>query len=345
MPEFRKDPVTGRWVIIASERARRPSAFVMAKKTMPLADDCPFCPGHENHTPNEVLAYRPPHSQHDSPGWWVRVVPNKFPALSSTVDLERSGDGMYDRITGIGRHEVVIEHPGHDTGIADMPAEQIQEIIWAYRDRMLAMRQDPRIEYVMIFKNHLHEAGASLKHPHSQIISLPIVPKRAQEELTGAKEYYRYKERCVYCDMIAQELKDDLRIVYENEQFISFVPFAAIQPFECWILPKHHGAFFHDIQKSEVNGLAKIIHETTSRIKEILDDPPFNWMIHSLPLRETNETYYHWHMKILPKTTRQAGFEWGTGFYINPMAPEDAAQYLQPGAQIADIFNSKAQGA
>ncbi|MCL5270812.1 MAG: galactose-1-phosphate uridylyltransferase [bacterium] len=336
MPEFRKDPVTGRWVIIATERAKRPAAFVIEKSTR-REGFCPFCAGNESHTPPEVLAYRPQGSQHNSPDWWLRVVPNKFPALVSNEPVKRSGDGMYDRINGMGVHEVVIETPDHNAHVGEMDPHQVEEIIWAYRDRTIEMRKDPRLEYVMIFKNHLREAGASLEHPHSQIIAMPIIPKRVQEELDGAQRYFDYKERCVYCDMISQEKKDGARVVAESEHFIAFLPYASRFPFECWILPKEHDSFFHDIQKNEVVDLAKVLRETMARLKESLDDPPFNWMLHTTPLREGTNAYYHWHMEIIPKLTRQAGFEWGTGFYINPYAPEDACKLLQPGAEVREV--------
>jgi UDPglucose--hexose-1-phosphate uridylyltransferase len=331
MPEFRKDPVTGRWVIIATERAKRPSAFVIEKP--PKQEGfCPFCSGNEIHTPDEVLAYRPAGSAHNSPGWWLRVVPNKFPALVRNEPIKRSGDGMYDRISGMGIHEVVIETPDHNGHIGILDVRQIEEIIWAYRDRSIDMRKDPRLEYVMIFKNHLREAGASLDHPHSQIIAMPIVPKRVQEELDGAQRYFDYKERCVFCDMIAQEFKDKTRVVMESEHFLAFLPYASRFPFECWVLPKEHASFFHDIQKNQVKDFAKVLKETLYRLKVTLDDPPFNWILHTTPLHEGENAYYHWHMEIIPKLTRPAGFEWGTGFYINPFAPEEACKLLQPGA-------------
>lgn len=327
MPEFRKDPVTGRWVIIATERARRPAAFVV-EKSPPQEGFCPFCPGNERHTPEEVLAYREAESPHNGPGWWLRVVPNKYPALVEHEPVKRSGLGMYDRINGMGVHEVVIETARHDEHLAEMTVQQVQEIIWAYRDRSIEMRKDSRLESVMIFKNHQREAGASLEHPHSQIIAMPIVPKRVQEELDGSKRYFEYKERCVFCDMIAQEQRDRERVILESDLFIAFMPYASRFPFECWVLPKEHTSFFHDIQKNEVLDFARVLHQTLGRIKEALDDPPFNWMLHTTPLREPANDYYHWHMEIIPKLTRPAGFEWGTGFYINPFSPEDACKIL-----------------
>jgi UDPglucose--hexose-1-phosphate uridylyltransferase len=329
MPELRKDPVTGRWVIIATERAKRPAQFAKADEER-KGGFCPFCPGNEKSTPPEVHSYRHPNTQRDSEGWWLRVVPNKFPALQPEGTLKRSGEGMYDRMTGFGQHEVVIESPSHDNTIADLSVEQIEEIIWVFRDRTVELRKDTRMRYIMIFKNWGREAGASLEHPHSQIIALPIVPKRVQEELSGAGKYYDYKERCVFCDMIHQELEDNTRIVSENDSFLSFMPFASRFPFETWIIPREHTSFFNDIQKNHVVDLAKIMKHTFSLIKLALDDPPYNFVIHTTPFDESGSApFYHWHIEIMPKLTKVAGFEWGTGFYINPTAPEEAAAVLR----------------
>jgi UDPglucose--hexose-1-phosphate uridylyltransferase len=246
MPELRKDPVTGRWVIIATERAKRPHQYQKPEEER-KGGFCPFCPGNERSTPPEVLSYRPSNTPKDGEGWWLRVVPNKFPALLAEGALKRSGQGMYDRMTGYGAHEVVIESASHDNTLADLPEEQIEEVVWAFRDRTVELRKDTRMRYILIFKNWGREAGASLEHPHAQIIGLPIVPKRVQEELQGASKYYDYKERCVYCDMIRQELEDNCRIVAENDSFISFMPFASRFPFETWILPKEHTSYFNTL--------------------------------------------------------------------------------------------------
>ena len=329
MPELRKDPVTGRWVIIATERAKRPSQYLKTDEER-KGGFCPFCPGNERSTPPEVLSYRPSTTQRDTEGWWLRVVPNKFPALQPEGVLKRSGEGMYDRMTGFGAHEVLVESPSHEHTIGDLGEEQIQEIVWAMRDRVVELRKDTRMRYIMIFKNWGREAGASLEHPHTQIIALPVVPKRVQEELAGAGRYYQYKERCVFCDMIQQEIRDNRRIVTENDSFMSFCPFASRFPFETWIIPKEHTSFFNDIKKNEVLALAHIMKMTFGLIKEALHDPPYNFVIHTTPFDETgSEPYYHWHIEIIPKLTKVAGFEWGTGFYINPTPPEMANRYLQ----------------
>lgn len=329
MPELRKDPVTGRWVIIATERAKRPAQYQRTDEER-RGGFCPFCPGNEKSTPPEVLSYRPTTTAKDDEGWWLRVVPNKFPALRMEGPLKRSGEGMYDRITGYGSHEVLIESPDHEHTIADLPEEQVQEIIWALRDRSVELRKDPRMRYVMIFKNHGREAGASLEHPHAQLISLPIVPKRVQEELGGAQKYYDYKERCVFCDMIHQELSENVRIVAENDTFLCFMPFASSFPFETCIIPKEHSCFFHDIQKNQVVDLAKIMKTTLGLLRDALDNPAYNFVIHTTPLDETGQVpWYHWHIEVVPKLTKVAGFEWGSGFYINPTPPEEAARFLQ----------------
>jgi len=327
MPELRKDPVIGRWVIIATERAKRPSAYLQ-KSEQKKGGFCPFCEGNEKHTPPEVLSYRPGGTKRDESGWWIRVVPNKFPALQVEGQPKRMGLGMYDKMNGIGAHEVVIETPDHETSIADLPVKQVEEVIWAYRDRSIDLRKDKRFQYILIFKNHGREAGATLDHPHSQLIALPIVPKRVQEELAGAEKYYQYKERCVFCDIVNQEMHDHVRVVAENDTFVSILPFASRFPFETWILPKEHECYFNDLQKNGVNDLARILKTSLKKIKYTLNDPAYNFLIHTTPFETGASPYYHWHIEVIPKLTSVAGFEWGTGFYINPTPPEDAARYL-----------------
>lgn len=329
MPELRKDPVTNQWVIIAAERALRPDHFSRRDEEK-RGGFCPFCPGNERSTPAELLSYRPTNTSKDNEGWWLRVVPNKFPALRPEEPPTRSGEGMYDKITGYGAHEVIIESPDHEHTFADLTVDQVQEIIWAMRDRCIELQKDPQIRYVMIFKNWGSEAGSSQDHPHCQIIALPIVPKQVQEELAGALRYYEYKERCCYCDMIQQELKNNERVVVESDLFVSFMPFASRSAYETWIVPKEHSCFFDQIQKNQVQDLSRILKKTLSLLKESLDDPAYNFVIHTTPYDGTgNVPFYHWHIEIAPKLNRSAGFEWGTGFYINPTPPEQAAKVLR----------------
>ncbi len=328
MPELRKDPVTSRWVIIATERGKRPSDFGAEAMTS-RSGFCPFCPGNEDKTPPEILAYRANGNVPNGPGWHIRVVPNKFPALQIEGDLNRQGDGMYDKMNGIGAHEVVIETPEHSDTTASMPEQRVEDVLWAFHDRILDLKKDARFRYILIFKNHGRAAGASLEHPHSQLIATPIIPKRVREELDGSKEYYDYKERCVFCDIVRQELTQGVRVISENDDFVAVAPYAARFPFETWILPKAHDPFFEDAQKHEYVNLSKILRDLVLRIEKVLANPPYNLIIHSTPLRETDGRYYHWHIELMPKLTHVAGFEWGSGFYINPTPPEEAARYLR----------------
>jgi UDPglucose--hexose-1-phosphate uridylyltransferase len=328
MPELRKDPVTSRWVIIATERGKRPSDFGTEPVTG-RSGFCPFCPGNEDKTPPEVLAYRVNGHVPNGPGWHLRVVPNKFPALQIEGDLNRQGDGMYDKMNGIGAHEVVIETPEHSDTMGSMSEQRIEDVLWAFHDRILDLKKDARFRYILVFKNHGRAAGASLEHPHSQLIATPIIPKRVREEMDGSKEYYDYKERCVFCDIVRQELAQGVRVIGENDDFVAIAPYAGRFPFETWILPKAHDPFFEDAQKHEYVNLSKILRDLVLRMEKVLSNPPYNLIIHSTPLRETDGRYYHWHIELMPKLTHVAGFEWGSGFYINPTPPEEAARYLR----------------
>lgn len=320
----------GRWVIISTERSLRPDDYKIEKEEK-LNDlsKCPFEEGNESLTPPEILSYRKPETNKNEKGWWIRVVPNKYPALRIEGDLDKKGIGMFDMMNGIGAHEVVIETPKHFEEISDMPESQIEEIIWAWRDRVIDLKKDKRFKYILIFKNKGSQAGASLEHPHSQIIALPIVPIRVSQELEGSKEYFNFKDRCVFCDIIQQEIEEKDRLVEENHEFISIVPFAARFPFEIWILPKKHSSNFIDVSKSDVVSLSKVLKRSMMRLKKLLSDPPFNLVIHTSPLDKYNLNYYHWHIEIMPRLTKVAGFEWGTGFYINPTKPENCAKYLR----------------
>lgn len=328
MPELRKDPITGRWVIISTDRARRPSDFNQESVVVTGSRFCPFCPGNEDKTPPEVLAYSTEGLRGNS-RWSLRVVPNKFPALRVEGDLDRQGEGLYDRMNGVGAHEVVIESPDHMKTLADMEERQVAELIWAFRDRVVDLKKDRRLRFVMLFKNHGEGAGASLEHPHSQIIALPVVPKRVQEELDGARKYYDFKERCVYCDILRQEVRDGERVVVQTEEFLALCPFASRFPFETWIVPFRHDSHFENIHEREVYNLAWMLKSVLKKMDKVLERPAYNLIIHTAPVQEPGYSHYHWHVEIIPKLTRVAGFEWGTGFFINPTPPEESAQFLR----------------
>ena len=328
MPELRRDPVVGRWVIIATERSRRPSDFTAAPRPR-KGGPCAFCGGQERQTPEEVWALRPGRGEPNGPGWQLRVVPNKFPALRIEGELEPTGEGLYDRMNGVGAHEVVIESPDHDAVIEQLPVPHLAEVFRAYRDRINDLAKDPRLEYVMVFKNHGDPAGASLEHTHSQLIATPVVPLMVEEELAGALQHLKLRQRCIWCDIIRQERQARTRIVFEHDGFVALAPFAPRFPFETWVLPAAHRSRYEETPAEALTGLATVVARVLGRMRTFLDDPPYNFMLHSAPLRRPALDHFHWHLEIIPKLTRVAGFEWGTGFFINPTPPEEAAKYLR----------------
>jgi UDPglucose--hexose-1-phosphate uridylyltransferase len=327
MPELRKDPVVGRWVIISTERARRPTDF-QREPVRPRGENCVFCPGNEDKTPEEILAGRIDGTP-NGPGWTFRVVPNKFPALRIEGELEPTGEGLFDRMNGVGAHEVVIETPDHKASLATMSVDAVAEVLLAFRDRILDLKKDPRFEYVLVFKNHGEAAGASLEHPHSQLIATPIIPIMVTEELVGSLQYWEKKERCVWCDIIRQERRGRQRVILEGSGFVALAPFAPRFPFETWILPTHHRSAFEESGIEELRGLAALLSEFIRRMTDTLKEPPFNFMLHTAPFRDDALDYFHWHLEIIPKLSNVAGFEWGSGFFINPMPPEVAAAALR----------------
>ncbi len=329
MPELRKDPVTDRWVIISTDRARRPADFVREPvPDTPSGRFCPYCSGNESKTPPEVLAYRTGTGR-NQPGWSLRVVPNKFPVLGIEGDLNREGEGLFDKMQGIGAHEVVIESPDHALSMTDLSDRAIEQVLLAFRDRMRDLKNDHRLRYVLLFKNHGVPAGATLEHSHSQLIALPVVPKRVTEEIEGAQKYYHFKERCVFCDIIRQELRAGTRVVTETDEYAAISPYAARFPFETWILPRRHRSHFEDTDPAQFKNLAWVLKSTLRKLEKVLERPAYNLLVHTAPLQEAGSPHYHWHIEIIPKLTRVAGFEWGTGFYINPTPPEESAQFLR----------------
>jgi len=327
MTELRKDPVVGRWVIISTERAKRPQDF--PPEPAPRREGvCPLCPGSERMTPPEILATRQ-NGQPNDPNWTLRVVSNKFPALRIEGDLGKAADGIYDRMNGIGAHEIVIETERHDVDLFDLPEKRFEDVLWAYRERLLDLKKDRRFKSVLIFKNHGAAAGASLAHSHSQLIALPVVPKRVIEEMTGCREYHRFRDRCAFCDIIVQEMEQKSRIVEEGSEFIAYAPYAPRFPFETWIVPKRHQCAYEMIEPDQLRAMAAIFRRTLRRLNLALENPPFNFIVHSAPFQEGAGDYFHWHVEIMPKLTKVAGFEWGSGFYINPTPPEESAKYLR----------------
>jgi len=328
MNELRRDPVTGRWIIVFLDKVPEPKDLMPEHPNEKNGSaSCPFCWGKESMTPPEIIAHRSSGSA-NAPGWTVRVVPNKFPALRIEGELDKEGKGVFDMMNGIGAHEVIVETPDHFKDIADLTYAETEEVIWAYLSRSSDLRGDKRFKYILIFKNYGKVAGASLEHSHSQLIALPIVPKRVKEEMEGAAKYFDYKERCVFCDIIREERREKDRIIYEDENFLAFCPYVSRFPYEIWILPKKHMSNFTDMERECVPCLARAMRDSLARIKELLSDPPYNFIIHTSPTDGGQREDYHWHMEIMPKLTKVAGFEWGSGFYVNPVPPDIAAKNL-----------------
>jgi len=327
MPELRKDPIVGRWVIISVERGKRPTDFVSSSQRK-KGGFCPFDPGNEYTTPPEIMAFRPVGSQPNSPSWTLRVMPNKFPALQIYGELGKTGEGIFDKMNGVGAHEVIVETPDHNLSLATMPQKAVEDVLWACHLRLADLKKDQRFKYVLIFKNEGEVAGATLEHSHTQLIALPIVPALVKEEIDSARRHYEFKERCIFCDVINQELEDGKRVIYENTKYVAISPFAPRAPFETWILPKRHESMFTAPDKSFAD-LAEILQRILRQTDKILDTPPYNFVIHTSPFYDEVNEYYHWHIELMPKLTKIAGFEWGSGFYINPTPPEESAKFMR----------------
>jgi UDPglucose--hexose-1-phosphate uridylyltransferase len=338
MPELRRGPTSNRWVIVAPERAKRPSDFERHSANELASQEpasCVFCAGNEAKTPPEIFRVPGPDGT-----WRVRVIPNKFPALQSYPELGREDvQGVFDRMNGVGAHEVVVETPDHGAGIPDLGEEQMKLVVDTYIHRLRDLMQNPWFRYVLLFKNHGKEAGASLHHPHSQIIATPIVPQEVRNSLNTARAYYEKKERCLYCDVMLGEMRSGARIVEEVDGYVVWAPYDSRFPFELVIYPKAHSHDFTTLSDDQRWGLARTLIRTLGRLKTLLGDVPYNFVLKTAPnpvprpgrpgYWTTLQYDYHWRIAILPRLTQVAGFEWGTGFYINPMPPEDAARYLR----------------
>lgn len=338
MPELRYDPLEHRWVIIATERAARPTDLANKTKYNHVKV-CPFCEGHEASTPPEIWAYRDPETTPNTPGWKVRVVSNKYPALKIESEGKRIGVGYYDMIEGTGAHEVIIETPEHDLSLADLPPVHVKWVCLAYRERLKDLYKDPRFRYALVFKNHGQRAGASLAHSHSQLIATPIVPRNVAIKLDAAKRHYENKERCLICDLIHQEINNASRIIKQEDGFVAIAPYASRFPFEVFIAPIEHNHSYAGISDDDLERFSHFFKDILSRIKKVLNDAPYNFVLNTSPNTEANPKRpeqwttikydYHWHIDIIPRVVRIAGFEWGSGFYINPSVPEEAARYLR----------------
>jgi len=339
MSELRKDPISGRWMITATRNdVDAPFGFITVRKEE-REGDCPFCEGRELETPAEVFALRKEKSKPDTPGWAVRVIPNKFGVVELNEELDRRGVGdffFFDTMNGYGVHEVIIESPLHITHISDLPVEQIQKVLLVYQIRLRELKKNPLLKYGLVFRNQGYAKDISMLHVHSQIVALPLIPKSIKDELSSAKTYYDEKERCIFCDIIKQELYSHERIVNAGDKFIVLAPFASRFPFETQILPRKHEYDFTNVSEEDLWELAGALKSTIMKTVKLLKDPPLNFVLHTAPFMVPEAGFwltikedYHWHIEVLPHAMPARGFEWGGDFYINPPSPEAAARFLR----------------
>lgn len=326
MSEFRQNPITKEWVIIATERARRPEDLTRKdpRPTPPAySPECPFCAGNEARTEAESLRIAGPE------GWLVRSIANKYSALSSDGKRVRRNEGLKRTVTGVGMHEVIIEAPEHNAAIALLPDAHVESIVRAYKERYFAATEDPRVELITIFKNHGVAGGASMEHPHSQVIATPIISPQVRGRMEVGLRHFDEAGECIFCRVLADEIGDAKRVITENQHFVAFVPFASLSPFHTWIFPRRHMASFGEIRADEMSSLARILKNVLARLYYGLDNPDFNYTIRTAPSENRYCKYYHWYLSLIPRITRVAGFELGSGFYINVTLPEDNAEFLR----------------
>jgi UDPglucose--hexose-1-phosphate uridylyltransferase len=334
---MRKDVFTGRWVIMAETTTVRPSDFHF-KKFVRETTFCPFCETNEGSTPPEVFAIRNPGSSPNGPGWSVRVVPNSAPRLRIEGELGRRAEGFHDLMNGVGAHEIIAETPRHYSGLHELEIHEISNVLRAYIARMVDLEGDKRIRYVLIFKNHGEEAGAhTISHSISQLMALSVTPRAVKTKLMIARDYFASKERCIYCDVLQQELKGRKRLIAENEDFLALAPFASRFPFEMAVFPKSHNSAFSRISPGQVESLARILRDVLRKLDQTLGGPPYNLSLQDRPFLRPRAGYwntieedFHWHMEILPQVVRVTGFEWASEFFYNPVPPEIATRCLSP---------------
>ncbi|MBI4977586.1 MAG: galactose-1-phosphate uridylyltransferase [Spirochaetes bacterium] len=326
MPQLRKDIVTSHWVIIANERLKRPSEFTVTPHT---AGDffCPFCPENESKTPAPIKEYL-----NDNNEWISRVIPNKYPVLKSERDPAFVKDPFYESMDGVGEHEIIIESRDHHFTYYTATPDDFARNYLVTAERFAALAEKKHLRYGLYFKNYKPDAGATLLHPHAQIIATPIVPKLIWEELVGAKDYHDTNGTCVFCRIMDEEKKRNERLVTENERFVAISPYASMSPYEIWILPRQHTAEFQSLTADDAHHLGMIVHDIFQRYKAVIGDAAFNAYLHTAPFRfplTGFDRYFHWHIEIAPKTGILAGFELGSGFCINPHAPEECTRMLK----------------
>ncbi|OGP22816.1 MAG: galactose-1-phosphate uridylyltransferase [Deltaproteobacteria bacterium GWA2_57_13] len=330
MPVLRQDPTTKEWIIFATERAKRPDDFIKgipsrSAEKLPVSS-CPFCPGNEAATPPAIVTL--PAGQ--SALWSVRVVPNKFAALvpGRSQGYQRV-EKLYLQMGGVGAHEVVIETPEHDQLLALVAEDQLFNVLKAYRERYRTLRQEPWAKLILIFKNQGESSGTSLRHPHSQIVATPVVPREVRQKYAVATAYYDDTGQCIYCDVVKEELRIKEQVLLATDRFVVFHPYASRFPFETWIAPKQHRSAFGDVPDEDLQELAQVLKTTLWKFHSGLRSPDYNYVIHSAPVDDERKSYYLWHLQLIPRLSKMAGFELGSGMAINTVLPEETAKFLR----------------
>ena len=330
MSELRRDPITGRYVIIAPERQLSRAAFERPSPVGAMGGDlCPFCEGQEWIAGRELLAWRPPDSPRDGRGWQVRVVVNREPALLVENTLGEAANPLFQAFGGLGAHEVIVESPDHHATFATMSVEQVQRVLWAWRERMRDLRRDLRLTSFLIVKNVGERAGATLDHPHSSLVAMPLVPQHLEDEINGARGYHATHGSCVFCEVVEREMATGERVIASDEDTIAFTPFASRGPFETWVMLRRHEPSFENLSDTELTAIAHRLRDTMRRLDAALALPPHSVLLHSAPVGEDNSQSYDWHLEIIPRLLPVPGLSWDGGLHINPISPEEAARELR----------------
>jgi UDPglucose--hexose-1-phosphate uridylyltransferase len=334
--ELRRDILLGRWIEVLSE-SKEPSEYHLPTDKGSAEETCVFCSGRETETLPEITSMRKQGTLPNTPGWWVRAIPCFNPLFKVEGNLDRRGVGLYDRMNSIGANEILIESPGHSVKPEDMGLEQMVRVIKLYRDRIVDLNKDLRLRYILVSKNSMFDPWGTFYHPASSLVATPVIPKRIKDELENAKQYYDYKERCIFCDIIREELKVGDRIILESKNFLCFCPYASSFPFESWIIPKKHSCDFQEISHEEIEDMGFILMSILKKIRAVFKgETPLSYFLHTAPNRVPRRNHwhtlgddYHWHLEIIPRIIRRSGFELGSGLFVLTTSPEKAAKFLR----------------
>lgn len=331
MPQLRKDPFGPTWVIFSPERGLETADFEMAQNNTEISI---LRPGNEYFFDREIFADRPDKSQINDPNWSIRVIENPD-SLLEDVQPKFSENQMFRVANNSGYQEIIVEHPNQEMTLENMPTDHLVKVLKVYRDRIEKLSGNSWVRHIQITRNVGKEAGSLYNHPHAQVLAVSVRNRWLSEEMKAAKDHYEKSHSCLFCDVIASEIMAKERLISVNDDFVAIAPFAAKTPFETWILPKQHNSSFADVQSNTLKNLAKILKDITRALNDSLNNPPYNLMLHTLPIG--NENRYHWHIELLPRLTKKAGFDWSSGFYINPTPPEDAARFLKEALALQGV--------